>query len=79
MVIVPLVGELTPIATRESPSASVSLSSSDVPPPEVIVTVPASSRTRVSLPTTVTGGSFTGVILMVTVTVFPFIYPSLAA
>ena len=78
MVIVPLVGELTPIATRVSPSASVSLSSRDDPPPEVMVTVPASSRIRVSLPTTVTGGSFTGVIEIVTVTVFPSRKPSLA-
>ena len=79
MVIVPLVGELTPIATRVSPSASVSLSSSDVPPPEVIVTVPASSRIRVSLPTIVTGGSLIGLIVMVTVAALPLLVPSLAA
>ena len=73
---VPFVGELTPRATRVSPSASISFAISVEDPLVVKVAVPPSSKVIVSL--TVCGGSFTGFIVMVIVTVFPSKNPSLA-
>ena len=60
-----------------SPSGSISLANRLDAPPVVTVTVPASFTLRVSL--TVVGLSLTGLIVIVTVTVFPLIKPSLAA
>ena len=65
------------IAVSASPSASVSLASRVWDPEAVRVTVPASSTVRVSL--TVRGGSFTGLMVMVTLTVLPLMNPSLGA
>ena len=47
-------------------------------PPDVRLTVPPSPNINVSLPNIVTGGSLTGLIVMVIVTVFPSSVPSFA-
>ena len=66
---VPNVGELTAIAFKLLSSASVSLSKREELPVEVMLTVPESATIIVSV--TVLGASLTGVILTVTVAVFP--------
>jgi len=69
------VGEETAMAVKLLPSISESLSSREDDPVAVSVTVPASSTCMVSL--TVIGGSLTGLMLIVMVTVFPSSDPSL--
>ena len=71
---VPLVGELTPIAVNEVPSASVSFARSVEDPVVVSVTVPPSSKEIVSL--TVSGASLTGFMTIVMVAVSPYNSPS---
>ena len=73
-VTVPWVGELTRVAVRLSPSTSVSLDRRELDPVVVLATDPPKATFAVSF--TPTGGSFVGVILMVTVTVFPSEVPS---
>ena len=68
---------MTTTAVSKSPSGSESLSNSVEEPLAVRLTVPASSTVRASL--TVMGRSFTGLMVMVTVTVLPLMNPSLGA
>ena len=67
-------GELTPIAVKESLSASVSFARRVEDPVVVSVTVPPSSEVIVSL--TVSGASLIGFMVMVMVTVSPYNSPS---
>ena len=68
-------GLVTRMAFRLSPSISMSLSSSVDDPVVVNVTVPASSTSKVSV--TVTGGSLTGLMMILTVTIVEETVPSL--